>query len=369
MRLVIIKNYCIEILEMSKSKKNIIKFFVTKEDKKKSIKEIKSMNSSDESDDDELEEDEQPTKIIERIVDKDTEIVTSDNIISKTFTYEEADVLVIKDKNGDYWYRGKDLATLLCYVDCKKAISRHVDEEYKKSLADIEGTFCTPQKIDQKTVFCDDSGFIQLISRSKKPEAMSLWRKITKEILPTLFRTGTYTLPAKDSDIEKLNQSFYDDNMLSKFIGSPCLYFGYVGKHKVVINGKTKEEHIIKFGETRKMEERDLKQHRKFYKTFNVLGIWKTLANVEVEKRIEANFQSLNMLVDLKIKGINKTKEENRREHIILTEKHGLDYCLNMIEQVVSETKLPQENEYINKIKELEYKNTLQSEKINTLIK
>jgi hypothetical protein len=115
------------------------------------------------------------------------------------------------------------------------------------------------------------------------------------------------------------------------------------------------------------MDERDLDQHRKFYKTFNVLGIWKTLANVEVEKGIEKNFRSLNMLVDLKIKGMNKTKEENKREHIILTEKHDLDYCLNMIKNVVETTSLPQENEYKNTIKDLIHKNELQTEKIKHL--
>lgn len=50
-----------------------------------------------------------------------------------------------------------------------------------------------------------------------------------------------------------------------------------------------------------------------------------------------------------------------------MTEKHGLDYCLNMIEQVINETKLPQENEYINENKELIHKNKLQAEKIKHL--
>lgn len=198
---------------------------------------------------------------------------------------------------------------------------------------------------------------------------MALWRQITKEILPTLFRTGTYTMPAKKSDINQLTKSFYDENMLSEFMGSPCVYFAYVGQHKVTINGMTKEHHVIKYGETRKMDQRDLKQHRKFYKTFNMLGIWKTLANVEVENQIEANFQSLNMLIDLKIKGMNKPKEENKKEHIILTEKHDLNYCLNMISNVVKNTSLPQENELKKIITELEHKYELSVNEIKHLQK
>jgi len=40
----------------------------------------------------------------------------SDNVISKMFTYEEADILVILDKDNKAWYKGKDLATILEYV-------------------------------------------------------------------------------------------------------------------------------------------------------------------------------------------------------------------------------------------------------------
>jgi len=138
-------------------------------------------------------------------------------------------------------------------------------------------------------------------------------------------------MPSKESDIEKLNKSFYEDHILSNYDNRPVIYFAYVGKHIVIINGIKKEEDVIKFGETRKMSQRDLDEHRKFYNKFNVLGIWETLANVEVETQLKKNFKSMNMLVNLKITEKNKTKEENRTEHNVLNEIHDLDYCLNMI--------------------------------------
>ncbi|AUV57988.1 Bro-N domain-containing protein, partial [Bandra megavirus] len=145
----------------------------------------------------------------------------------------------------------------------------------------------------------------------------------------------------------------------SSYDKQPVVYLSYVGEHKVTINGVEKTEHVIKFGETRKMSQRDLNEHRNFYKIFNVLGIWKSLANVEVESQIKNNFKSRGMLVDLVIKGKNKTKEQNKKEHIVLNEVSGLDYCLNMIEDVVNNTTLPQENEYQNKINKLECKNEI----------
>ncbi|ANB50163.1 putative Bro-N domain-containing protein [Powai lake megavirus] len=341
----------------------IIKLYETKDDERRRKKRMKKITLDSDSDaDSEIEIKSKPKAIVKKIVGDGTKVVTQNDktgIISKMFTYEEADVLVIKDKNGDYWYKGKNICDILEYGNSREALKKHVDNEYKKSFADMGVTIFDTPKIDPQTTFIDDSGLFQLVSRSKKLEAIKLWRKITKEILPELFSTGHYTLPAKTTDMERLAKSFYDDNMLSSYDKQPVVYLSYVGEHKVTINGVEKTEHVIKFGETRKMSQRDLNEHRNFYKIFNVLGIWKSLANVEVESQIKNNFKSRGMLVDLVIKGKNKTKEQNKKEHIVLNEVSGLDYCLNMIEDVVNNTTLPQENEYQNKINKLECKNEI----------
>jgi prophage antirepressor-like protein len=302
-----------------------------------------------------------PTKMIEKIVDDDTQIVTNDDLLTKVFTYDDCDVLVIRDDAGEYWYKAKDIATILEYANTNAATINNVDKKYKKSFANLGVNRNDPLKIDPQTIFIDESGFFQLVARSKKQEAVELWRQITKEILPTLFRTGRYEMPITNSDIAELTKSFYDDNFLSNFIGYSCVYLSYVGQHKVIIDGITRLEHVIKYGNTLEMEKRDLDQHRKFYKIFNVLAIWTPMAHIIVEKIIGLNFKSVNIAVDLKIKGINKLKEENKREHIILTQKHNLKYCIDMIEDVVNNTKLPQEEKYIKTIRHLKYKNKILS--------
>jgi prophage antirepressor-like protein len=67
----------------------------------------------------------------------------------------------------------------------------------------------------------------QLVSRSKKPEAEKIWIWLTGEVMPTLMRTRTYTMPATESDIERLNKSFYDENMLSDYENNPVVYLAY----------------------------------------------------------------------------------------------------------------------------------------------
>lgn len=57
--------------------------------------------------------------VVQKMVGESAKVVTpSDSIVSKMFTYEEADVLVIMDKNKKPWYRGKDMSSILEYSRC-----------------------------------------------------------------------------------------------------------------------------------------------------------------------------------------------------------------------------------------------------------
>jgi hypothetical protein len=107
-------------------------------------------------------------------------------------------------------------------------------------------------KIDPQTIFVSQPGMCELIFKSKMSAAVKFYEWIIEEVIPELMEHGTYTIPIKKSDIEKLNKSFYDDNMLSEYMGSPCIYFSYVGIHKIVINGITREEHMIKLAKREK---------------------------------------------------------------------------------------------------------------------
>jgi len=259
------------------------------------------------SDDESEEMDVKPKAIIQKkIIGKDTTIEVLENgIISKMFKIEDIDILVIRDKDKNYWYKGKHLCDILLYKNTTDALIRHVSKEYKKSYADMGVGKHDGLKIDPQTVFTDDRGLFQLVSRSKKETAIELWRKITKEILPTLFATGTYTLEPHKTDIDRLNKSFYDDNMLSDYWNNPVIYLSYIGKYK--------GEHKMKYGYSTNFVRRDLDEHRKTFNIFNIMGIWKTLAYKLVEDKIEANFTSKNMIKPLEI--IQNTKKGNKKKY------------------------------------------------------
>ncbi|AGC02442.1 BRO-N domain containing protein [Acanthamoeba polyphaga moumouvirus] len=286
--------------------------------------------------------------IIQKITNNNAKIIKQNkNKISEIFADIDADVVVIRDDNGDYWYNGDDIALILKYNNIEKALIKHIDNKYKKYYHELG--ILDELKLDKKTIFIDDSGLFQLVSRSKKPEAVKLWRKITKEILPELFATGTYTLPPKESDIDRLNKSFYDDNMLSDYQNIPAIYLAYIGKYN--------NKHILKYGKSNDFVTRDLEQHRTMYKKFNVIKIWETMANDKVESKIKTNFASKNMSTVLSKKELGiKCKQATKRELVVLNEVNDLEYCLNMIDNVVKNTTLPQEDEYIKTINNWEHK-------------
>lgn len=268
-------------------------------------------------------------------------ITHGDSIVSKIITYEEAKILVIFDKNENAWYKGKDICIILEYADTKGALSRLVCKEYKKSYANMKAWFSNPLNIDPQTLFVDNTGLYQLISKSQKSGAIKLWRFITKQ-----------------DDIDILNKSFYDDNMLSDYKNKLAIYLAYIGQY----NGK----HILKFGKSNDFVQRDLKQHRKMYKKFNVIKVWETLANDLVEEHLKINFASKKMLTALTKEELKITcREATKCELVLLYEINDLDYCISMIDNVVNNTILPQENKYQDEIRNLKHKYEILETKYN----
>ena len=88
--------------------------------------------------------------------------------------------------DGDIWFVGKDVASILGYSNPRKALADHVDDEDKNTVTIRDG-IGNPNK----TVI-NESGIYSLILSSKLPTAKQFKRWVTSEILPTLRKTGGY---------------------------------------------------------------------------------------------------------------------------------------------------------------------------------
>ena len=116
------------------------------------------------------------------------------SIIEKVFHYEENEITVIKCRE-DIWFRGEDIAKALGYSIPRKAIREHVDPEDRLSLDCLTkgGLKRTPLKNEQKSaIFVNESGLYSLILQSKLESAKVFKRWVTKDVLPSIRKTGRY---------------------------------------------------------------------------------------------------------------------------------------------------------------------------------
>ena len=159
---------------------------------------------------------------------------------------------VVKDESGEIWFPGKEVAEALGYRNTVDAILRHVHVEDKKSIRNIvEGIeilddnngnspseeipdddvgnnpnpshretrweetgpgvsrdFSHPEIGSENTnpsrpskIYINEPGFYSLVSRSQLDGAKVFQRWIHKEVLPSIRKTGGYTLtPRKPSE-------------------------------------------------------------------------------------------------------------------------------------------------------------------------
>lgn len=100
--------------------------------------------------------------------------------------------------DGEPWFVGKDIAESLGYTDAAKAVRVHVDSEDKgvDNLATPGG--------QQKIIIINESGLYSLILSSKKPVAKQFKRWIVSDVLPSIRKTGSYSVQSIEQGNEKL---------------------------------------------------------------------------------------------------------------------------------------------------------------------
>ena len=113
------------------------------------------------------------------------------------------DVRVLLDEKHEPWFVGNDVAKCLGYADPRDAVRRLVDDEDCKMLRlseDREAYDFTPihnQYVSQIKII-NESGMYTLIMSSKKEFAKKFKRWVTLEVLPSIRKTGSYSMPSNN---------------------------------------------------------------------------------------------------------------------------------------------------------------------------
>mgnify|MGYP004559628121 CR=1 FL=1 len=96
------------------------------------------------------------------------------------------------------WFVGKDVAEALGYVNPRKALADHVDNEDKNTVTIRDGIPGNPN-----VTVINESGVYSLIFASKLPDAKEFKHWVTSEILPSIRTTGSYSTGAQQIDTAK----------------------------------------------------------------------------------------------------------------------------------------------------------------------
>ena len=101
------------------------------------------------------------------------------------------------------YFKAKEIALMLGYVNTANSINKHVDDEFKVKLIDIyKGG---PQNGVMELTACDNSiyltepGLYQLAFKSQMATAKEFSKWIAKDVLPSIRISGGYTQPTADN--------------------------------------------------------------------------------------------------------------------------------------------------------------------------
>lgn len=106
----------------------------------------------------------------------------------KIFENENLGKLTVIEKDGEFFFIGKEVADMLGYVNSRKAILDHVDSEDKGVTK--RNTLGGVQNIS----IINESGLYSLILSSKLPQAKEFKKWVTTDVLPSIRKHGGYII-------------------------------------------------------------------------------------------------------------------------------------------------------------------------------
>lgn len=109
--------------------------------------------------------------------------------------YFEGTTIRVVEKDGEPFFIAKDICDVLGFAHAPSAIRDNVDDEEKSTVRTTHGG---PER-----VIINESGLYSLIFRSRKPEAQKFRKWVTSEVIPSIRKTGKYSLPDSEQTIQE----------------------------------------------------------------------------------------------------------------------------------------------------------------------
>ena len=226
------------------------------------------------------------------------------DIWNNLLKFNEKNIFIVFDKDGNIWFGMKDLFRALGYTSLKLMILRFgLPKKYIAKLSDIKGSTLMkpPLNIQPHTKLTNESGLNYILANSKKPIAKDFMAKYLDEIMPEIRKTGQYILNKKDKlKIDKINNklnNYKEENIFlsnkNKYIPSKIGYL-YIKKTISYIDGN--KVITYKFGRTKDIKKRLSNHLTSDSKSKIIFYIITELDKVQLESCIK----NLNKFVSIK---------------------------------------------------------------------
>lgn len=127
------------------------------------------------------------------------ELVSKDKAVS-LYDFKDQKVRVLTDEAGDLWFVAKDICDVLDISNSHQAVSSLDDDEKGVYTVYTAGG-------NQDVNIISESGMYSIILRSRKPEAKEFKRWITREVLSSIRKTGSYSVKKDERTENEITMS------------------------------------------------------------------------------------------------------------------------------------------------------------------
>lgn len=127
------------------------------------------------------------------------------------FNYGQNEVRTVIGKDGEPWFVAKDVCSILEIGNVSMALNRLDYDEKGISTIDTLGG-------GQSMLVISESGLYELIFNSRKPEARAFKKWVKTEVLPSIRKTGSYSM-RNQSPTNELRYAFEDCKAIAEIAG------------------------------------------------------------------------------------------------------------------------------------------------------
>ncbi len=116
--------------------------------------------------------------------------------------------------DNEPWFLGKELAIALGYKNTRDAIINHVHREDKQSVLLQSQNTTSTDKRSKSHIIVNESGLYSLILKSNLESARKFQRWVTSEVLPSIRKTGSYSVNKEEPEYLEFGSLEYPMNWI-----------------------------------------------------------------------------------------------------------------------------------------------------------